>query len=677
MTNAEHKHTSPDAHCLWTPAPGRVAASQLTRFAAAYKPGLDASTRDGYQELHRWSLDYSPQFWRAVWEFSDVIGSPGGIPAREGSGMLDWTWFPEAKLNYAQNLLRVPEGTQPEDPERVVLITHTERGERTEWTRVELTHAVLQVAGFLRSVGVRSGDRVAAVLPNHACAIVGYLATAAIGAIWSSCSPDFGPEAIRDRFSQIEPKVLITSTCTTYNGKEVRPWERVLEVLPHLPSVKTVLVESDEAETLKQAQSETQSRLSTTVAVQPWAVALQFGALDAWTWEWFPFDHPLCILYSSGTTGVPKCIVHRAGGALLQHNKEHRLHADLGPADSLLYFTTTGWMMWNWLVGALATKACIVAYDGSPVAPDMHILWRIAERESLTHLGASARYYALLDKSGIAPSRNADLGSLRCLLSTGSPLLPETFDWVYSAVKSDLHLASISGGTDILSCFVLGNPNASVYRGQIQCAGLGMDVQILHEEKPAGPSVPGELVCAHPFPCMPIGFWNDPDGSRYRASYFEKIPGVWCHGDWAELTEQGGFIIHGRSDATLNPGGVRIGTAEIYQQVEAFEEVAEALATCYKQDGDESIVLFVRMQVGKSLTEALKTAIRTKLRQNCSPRHVPACIQEAPDFPRTISGKLSEIAVRNAICGRDLGNAGALANPESLTFFRSWRLPSS
>jgi acetoacetyl-CoA synthetase len=651
---------------LWSPPTARIRTSELVGFAQRFCPEADPSTLEGYRALHAWSLRHRGLFWRAVWEFCDVLGDPGSVSLIATGNMLEDRWFPEARLNYAQNLLRAAgDGFAEETPNATLILACNERGERTAMPRSELARQVLALARFWKDHGVGPGDRVAAILPNGICALVGYLASASIGAIWSSCSPDFGPEAIRDRFSQIEPKVLISSTETLYNGKTIRPIDRAVAVLPHLPSVEHLLIDGPEGE------SPIASRVS--IPWTAWEEATHGSNQEPWVWETFPFDHPLCIVYSSGTTGAPKCIVHRAGGVLLQHLKEHRLHCDLGSGDAILYYTTTGWMMWNWLVGAMATGARIVAYDGSPIAPDIGALWKIAERESLTHLGASARYFAMLDKAGYEPGKAFPLANLRCVLSTGSPLLPETFDWIYRGIKPDIHLASISGGTDILSCFVLGNPCAPVYRGEIQCAGLGMDVRVLDDRGHTLRNRAGELACCQAFPSMPLGFWNDPNQTRYRASYFERLEGSWCHGDWAQQTDQDGFIIYGRSDATLNPGGVRIGTAEIYQQVETFPDIAEALATCLKQDGDEKIVLFVKMAAGKSLTDTLQSELRSALRQRCSPRHVPAIIQAAPDFPRTISGKLSEIAVRNAISGQDLGNAGALANPEALAFFRAWR----
>lgn len=662
MNNASNATENRLPGPLWSPAPERTSDSEMARFARQFYPLGDPETLEGYRALHAWSVGERGAFWLALWRFCDVLGDPGSVPLIASGRMLEDRWFPEARLNYAENLLR-ENGLRT--GEAVALVACDERGDRIAIRRSELTEQVIAAARFLKSRGIVAGDRVAAVLPNTPSAIVGYLACAAIGAIWSSCSPDFGPDAIRDRFSQIQPKVLISSMETLYNGKTIRPIDRSVEVLAHLPSLEHLLIDG--------APERFPNSIPDSISCHAWDDVLAYSSTEPWTWEMFPFDHPLCIVYSSGTTGAPKCIVHRAGGVLLQHLKEHRLHCDLRFGDAMLYYTTTGWMMWNWLLGSLAAGARVIAYDGSPVAPDQGSLWNVAEREQLTHFGASARYYAMLDKAGYEPGKQVSLERLRCVLSTGSPLLPETFDWIYRNVKRDVHLASISGGTDILSCFVLGNPCAPVYRGEIQCAGLGMDVRVLDEHGQSIRNRSGELACCQAFPSMPIGFWKDPDQKKYRASYFERLPGLWCHGDWAESTEHEGFIIYGRSDATLNPGGVRIGTAEIYQQVESFPDIAESLATCLKQDGDEKIVLFVRMALGKRLTEALQSELRKALRQRCSPRHVPTIICEAPDLPRTISGKLSEIAVRNAICGMELGNAGALANPESLVFFRAWR----
>lgn len=412
-------------------------------------------------------------------------------------------------------------------------------------------------------------------------------------------------------------------------------------------------------------------KLETSVMQFGWDAIVE-QPVSAFVFDRFPFNHPLYILYSSGTTGIPKCIVHGAGGTLLQHTKEHLLHCDLHAGDKLFYYTTTGWMMWNWLLSGLASESVILLYDGSPFASGPETLWKIADSEGITHFGASPRYYMTLEKEGYEPAKHFRLDQLRCVMSTGSPLLPASFDWIYRAISPDIVLSSISGGTDILSCFVLGDPTLPVVRGQIQCKGLGMDVHVFNDQGQAVIGTPGELVCASPFPSMPIGFWNDTDGEKYKSAYFERFEGVWCHGDWAQEFPNGGFVIFGRSDATLNPSGVRIGTAEIYQQVEAFPEIAECLATVLRRDGDEQIVLFVKMKGGQALTRELRSAIRQRLKERCSPRHVPLYLVEAPDLPRTVSGKLSEIAVRSAIGGSNLGNAGALANPESIEFFRNW-----
>ncbi len=656
---------------LWAPSPRRAEHSNLAQFAQRYAPTCDPRTQSGYAALHAWSVRAPGYFWRAIWEECGVVGDPGSIDAVAAPSLMDWAWFPEARLNYAQNLLQVHRRHEREFASQPAVVACDERGNRCVWSRGELIDRVLSVAQYFQSLGIQPGDRIAAVLPNSMVAIVGYLASAAVGAVWSSCSPDFGSVAIRDRFGQIEPKLLLTSEQTTYNGKIVRPIDRVRDVLAHLPTVQQVLVER-----CSELNIETFDEVSTGPFDATWAdwqAALNFQSPTPWQWPVFPFNQPLCIVYSSGTTGIPKCIVHGAGGTLLQHLKEHRLHCDLRDGDSMLYYTTTGWMMWNWLVGSLASGAIVVAYDGSPIAPTLDAIWRLASELHVTHFGASARYYAMLDKAGCEPKGIAALEDLRCVLSTGSPLMPETFDWVYRSVKADVHLASISGGTDILSCFVLGNPSLPVHRGEIQVKGLGMDVQILDAERKKVVEEPGELVCTNAFPSMPIHFWNDPDRTRYRRSYFEKIEGVWCHGDWARETAHGGFVIFGRSDATLNPGGVRIGTSEIYQQVEAFPEIAEAIATARKFDGDEQIVLFVRMSPGHTLSAKLVQSLCSQLRSHCSPRHVPAIIESVDDLPRTISGKLSEIAVRNAISGMALGNDDALANPECLDYFRAWK----
>ncbi len=627
---------------LWTPSPDSLRQTNLFRFQQRFRPEADS-----YAALHRWSLDRRGDFWAALGRFANVIGELGERTYVPGPHMTEAKWLPEAKLNFAENLLR-PE----EADDRPALIWANERGESRTLSRRELLEQATAFAQYLRSEGVRAGDRVAAVMPNIPEAVVAMLGTTAIGAVWSCCSPDFGDDAICDRFAQIEPVVLVTASATTYNGKPVNVLDKVRAIRPRLPTVRTVIVAGDAGEFVPFADM---------VKAPP----------ASFTFERFPFDHPVYILYSSGTTGAPKCIVHGAGGTLLQHLKEHQLHTDIRPGDRLFYFTTTGWMMWNWLVSALASRATAVLYDGSPFHPVGEVLWWLAERETVTHFGAGAKYYSQLEKLGHLPREKFELSELRVVLSTGSPLLPEGFDFIYRDIKSDVQLASISGGTDIVSCFVLGCPTQPVYRGEIQVKGLGMDVHIYDADGKPIVGEAGELVCASPFPSLPIGFWNDPDKKKYLGSYFGVYDNIWCHGDWAEETPNGGVIIYGRSDTTLNPGGVRIGTAELYQQVEAFPEIVEALATALRREGDEQIVLFVRMRPGTAFTPELVDALKQRLKTRCSPRHVPAFVIEAPDFPRTISGKLSEVAVRNAINGLPIKNEAALANPAALAFFRS------
>jgi len=589
---------------------------------------------------------------------ADFPGDIGTGQVKPGSDFLDWCWFSDSRLNYAEAILEAGSWSVPEAPQ-VAIICSNETGNRRELSLEELKTQVRSMAGFFRSQGIQPGDRIAAILPNIPEAVIAMLAAASIGAIWSCCSPEFGEDAIWDRFGQIDPKIVLACPQVTYNLKTWDCQEKISQLLNRFTTLQAVVwvgsgLREDNLGEREWNWEKAQS---------------QSPALTSW--ERFPFDHPLCLLYSSGTTGKPKGILHGAGGTLLQHAKEHSLHSDVKPGDTVFYYTTTGWMMWNWLLGALGRGATIVLFDGSPLAQEWKTLWKLAQEEGVTHFGASPRYYATVEKEGGSPAEHFPLPRLKTIFSTGSPLPPDSFQWIYRHVKSDVNLASISGGTDILSCFVLGNPTLPVYAGQIQCKGLGMDVQIVDEGGQQLVGQPGELVCKTPFPSRPIRFWNDPENKRYRAAYFQKFPGVWCHGDWAMETDWGGMVIFGRSDATLNPSGVRIGTAEIYQQVESFPQIQESLAIPFKKDGDETILLFVRMRQGETLDSRIVDAIRTALRVRCSPRHVPSAVIEAPDFPRTISGKLSEIAVRNAVNGQSLGNEGALANPESLAFFRN------
>ena len=667
---------------LWTPTAQRVAETQLTRFIERLRARRGLKL-EGYAALHRWSLERPDAFWFEVAHYAGVIADWADAPVLlHGGRMPGAQWFPGARLNYAENLLRFHDDT----PAIVAWDerAHAEPSRRRALSRRRLEAEVGRVAAGLRAAGVAPGDRVAGFLPNIPEAVVAMLAAASVGAVWSSCSPDFGVAGVLDRFGQIAPKVLVTADGYLYAGKPIDSLAAVAGVLAGLPSVRTALVVPFQAG--EGRGGEAAGRLAALLAgrrtavapagsaaappaVLPWSAFGTPGARPVF--ERLPFDHPLFVMYSSGTTGVPKCIVHGAGGTLLQHLKEHQLHCDIVRGDRLFFFTTCGWMMWNWLVGALASGATIVLYDGSPLHPDPGALWRMSEAEKVTHFGTSPRFLAALAKAGHRPREHVALGALRSVLSTGSPLPPESFDFVYEAVKDDLHLASISGGTDIISCFCLGDPTAPVYRGEIQCAGLGMAVDV---DDGTGHPLPvgerGELVCRQPFPSMPIGFWGDADGSRYRKAYFERIPGVWHHGDFVSRTPRGGFLIHGRSDAVLNPGGVRIGTAEIYRQVERLPEVLESVCIGQEWQDDVRVVLFVRLREGVTLDAALQARIRDAIRAHTSPRHVPARIVAVADIPRTLNGKTVELAVREVVHGRPVANTDALANPSALGLFR-------
>jgi len=637
---------------IWTPPAERVAASNLTRFAAFARERFGAPTGD-YASLWRWSVDERERFWSAVLEFAGVLHTPGAAPVlQHRDRMPGAVWFEDTRLNYAENLLARAD-------EHLALVFCNERGTRRELSYRDLRAEVARVAEGLRELGIGPGDRVAGFVPNLPEAVIAMLATTSLGAAWTSCSPDFGINGVLDRFGQVAPRVLFTADGYFYNGKTIDSLAPVRAVLEQLPSVERVVVipyasDAPDLGGLRDAVSFVEFG-------RPGA-ALEFRRV--------PFDTPLFVMYSSGTTGVPKCIVHGVGGTLLQHRKEHLLHTDLTPDDRLFFFTTCGWMMWNWLVSGLATGCTVVLYEGSPFAPDRDVLWRMAGRERVTAFGTSPKYLSALQKDGGAPRGHFDLGALRSVLSTGSPLAPEQFDFVYESIKRDLHLASISGGTDIISCFCLGNPWLPVHRGEIQSPGLGMATAVCNDEGRPVREQQGELVCTAPFPSMPIGFWNDPDGAKYRAAYFERFANVWCHGDYAVHTAHDGFVILGRSDAVLNPGGVRIGTAEIYRQVEKLGEILESLAVGQDWDNDVRVVLFVRLRPGVELDTALERRIRDTIRANTTPRHVPARIVAVPDIPRTISGKIVELAVRNVIHGRPVRNTDALANPEALEHFR-------
>jgi acetoacetyl-CoA synthetase len=642
---------------LWRPSAARLANANLTRFMQCVTQRTGTPLND-YTDTYAWSLERPEQFWTELARFADVRAEWGTGPVIENPQRMPGArFFPDARLNFAENLLRFGD-------EHPALIFRNERGHRRSLSGRELHAEVARIAAGLAAAGVVAGDRVAGFLPNLPEAAIAMLATASLGATWSSCSPDFGVHGVLDRFGQIAPKVLFTADGYFYAGKTLDSLSPMAEVLGKLAAVERVVVIP-----YVEARPELARLGSAAARASHWA---QFGIRGAGLrFLRQPFNHPLYILYSSGTTGVPKCIVHGAGGTLLQHQKEHLLHTDLGRSDRLFYFTTCGWMMWNWLLSALATGATLVLYDGSPFHPDPGVLWRMAAEERISIFGTSAKYLGSLEKSAYTPASAVDLTALRSLLSTGSPLLPDGFDFVYRSVKADLQLASISGGTDIVSCFALGCPIRPVHRGEIQCRGLGMAVEIFDDDGRPVLEERGELVCTAPFPSMPIGFWNDPDGARYRAAYFERFPGVWHHGDYAALTEHDGLIIYGRSDAVLNPGGVRIGTAEIYGAVESLPQILEALAVGQDWQGDVRVVLFVRLRPGVVLDEALSREIRTTIRTNTTARHVPARIIAVADIPRTLSGKLTELAVRNVIHGLPVKNLDALANPQALEHFRN------
>ncbi len=641
---------------LWTPSQERIAEANVTRFARRAIRDWDLQFNN-YPGFHRWSVDAPHQFWRSVWRFCEVRGESGERTLIDAHKMPGARWFPDAKLNFAQNLLR------RRDTGDALVFWGEDKVKRT-LSFLDLYDEVARVADSLVRLGVKPGDRVAGYLPNLPETIIAMLAAASIGAIWSSCSPDFGVQGVLDRFGQIEPVVLFTVDAYFYSGKILDVIPKIRDVVARLPSLRRVVI-------VPYAGS------GSTIDSVPNGVSYQGFSAESDATEisfaQLPFDHPLVIMYSSGTTGVPKCIVHGAGGTLSQHMKEHQLHSDLKHGDRLFYFTTCGWMMWNWLVTGLATGATLCLYDGSPFVRRGNILWDFADAADMTHFGTSAKYIDHIAKIRVEPMRTHKLRSLHTILSTGSPLVPEAFDYVYRAIKKDVCLSSISGGTDIISCFVVGNPILPVWRGELQCLGMGLAVDVYDDNGHPVRGAKGELVCTKPFPSMPIYFWNDPDGAKYRAAYFERFPNVWCHGDYCEMTSHDGIdsmVIYGRSDATLNPGGVRIGTAEIYRQVEQLDEVVESLVIGQEWDKDIRVVLFVKLRDGLALDSALIARIKDRIKTNTTPRHVPAKVVQVGDIPRTKSNKIVELAVRNVVHGRPVKNVEALANPEALAYYR-------
>lgn len=635
---------------LWTPPDERVAQANLTAFTRVVSHDWDKKISD-YAALYDWSIEEPERFWRSVWTFADIIAERQGDVVLQGTAMPGAQWFPEARLSFAENLLRRKDAAP-------AIIFRGEDQVKRSISHHELYHEVARLTQALRDLGVGPRDRVAGYLPNMPEAVSAMLATTAIGAVWSSCSPDFGVQGVIDRFGQIEPKVLFSADGYFYNGKVYGCQQKLNEIVARLPSLQRVVVVP---------YVSSQPEIADSVKLEDFISGYDAGEIK---FEQLPFNHPLYIMFSSGTTGVPKCIVHGAGGTLIQHMKEHLLHVDIKPSDRLFYFTTCGWMMWNWLVSGLASGATLMLYDGAPFYPNGNVLFDYIEQEHIAVFGTSAKFIDGVNKTGLEPINTHSLEALRTILSTGSPLVPESFDFVYEKIKNDVCLSSISGGTDIVSCFALGNPILPVWRGELQCRGLGMRVEVFDETGVSIKGAKGELVCTAPFPSMPVGFWDDPDDKKYRAAYFERFPGVWCHGDYVELTERDGLVIYGRSDAVLNPGGVRIGTAEIYRQAELIEDVVESLVIGQRWQGDVRVILFVRLRDGLQLDDALIAKIKQQIRRNTTPRHVPAKVIQVHDIPRTKSGKIVELAVREVVHGEPVKNKEALANPEALDLFK-------
>ena len=640
---------------LWQPGQAQRSNSALARFWHAAEAHTGQTFAD-YAELHRWSVEHSADFWSFYADFAGVRFTEPPLEVKGPDRMPGTEWFRGATLNYAEHLLRRRD-------DKIALVSRTEFGQTRTLTYAELSREVGRCTSALRQLGIESGDRVAGYLVNGPETVIAFLACASIGAIWSACSPDFGVSGARDRLGQIEPRLLIASDQYTYNGRRFDCLSTVQDLSAEIPSIQHVVMVPF-------------AEVSVTETGHEWLT--WNGLLDRATtnepeFTPLPFDHPLYILYSSGTTGAPKCMVHGAGGTLLQHRKEHQLHTDLRSDDTIVYFTTCGWMMWNWLISALATGCTLVLYEGSLNHPDLSTAWRLAAELGVTVFGTSASFVEACMQDTVPPRDLADVSSLRALLSTGSPLSPDAFRWVYANVNSNLRLSSISGGTDIVSCFVLGNPLLPIYAGEIQCAGLGMDIAAYDESGESVVGIQGELVCRRPFPSMPVRFWNDPNGRRYRAAYFETYPGVWRHGDFIEITPRGGVVIFGRSDATLMPGGVRIGTAEIYRPLEAIPQVVAGLATTMRHEGRNEIVLFVVLRPEDKLDEALRAEILRTIRTSASPRHVPQQVLAVPDLPRTRNGKLAELTVARILRGDPVTNRESLANPECLVVFEFLR----
>lgn len=640
---------------LWTPTKAEVETANITRFRRAINARYNLTLKNS-DELHRFSIEHADKFWASLWVFAGITPAANEKQIlTHKDNILKAKFFHNSKVNFAENMLK----RQDRKP---AIIHQSEYKKMQSLNWEELYQKTAAMASALQNLGVKAGDRVAAYMPNIPETIIAFLATASLGAVWTSCSPDFGTNGVLDRFGQIAPKILFTIDGYSYAGKKIDLAPKIKEITNGLPSLSATIVTPFLNPQTPPNKTDSQLNFNNLCTKHQTQNKINFAKMD--------FNDPLFILYSSGTTGKPKCIIHKNGGALLKIISEHQLHSNIKADDRVFFYTTCGWMMWNWLIAALASEATIVLYDGSPTYPKSDSLWDYAEKAKITHFGVSAKYLDAIAKANVKPAQTHNLKSLRCILTTGSPLLPPQFDYVYQHIKKNVHLASISGGTDILGLFVGGDPTKPVHKGEIQTAALGMNIQVFNDNgKPIPPSQCGELVCTRPFPSQPLGLWGDENGQKYHKAYYSRFPNVWWHGDFIEATQNGGYIIHGRSDATLNPGGVRIGTAEIYAQTEALPEIAEAIAIGQKWQGDTRIILFIRLQDNCHLTEELKSLIKHRIRANCSPRHVPAKIIAVPDIPRTRSGKITELAVRDIIHGNEITNANALANPEALAYF--------
>jgi acetoacetyl-CoA synthetase len=637
-----------DVQPMWTPSQASIDAANLTRFIAQVNARHGLSIK-GYDALYQWSLDQKEAFWSEIWDFCGIIGDKGERILLDGDNIEAAQWFPDASLNFAENLLR-------KNSSEIAIYFRAEDQVDYSLTYQQLYEQVASVADWLKSKGLQPGDRVAAYLPNIPEAVVAMLAATSLGAVWTSTSPDFGEDSVVDRFGQTEPKFLFTVDGYFYNGKRHEITDKIKIICNQVPSIEAV-IQIDFAS------------FGNHIDAVDWKEII---ATPVARIEFVPrkFNDPLYVLYSSGTTGKPKCITHKVGGTLIQHLKEQMLHCDVHPGDRVFYFTTLGWMMWNWLVSALASEAALVLYDGSPFYPDGEVLWRYAEDIDMTIFGTSAKYIDAMKKAGLRPREKFDLAALRTIASTGSVLAPESFDYVYQSIKQDVCLASVSGGTDIVSCFVISCPLLPVYRGEIQCRGLGLAVEVFDDEGNAVKNQKGELVCTQTFPCQPIYFWGDASGEKYHNAYFARFDNVWHHGDYVMLTDHNGIVVYGRSDATLNPGGVRIGTAEIYRHVEQLDEIVESIVIGQVWEDDVRVILFVVLQPGKNLDDTLQSRIRKLVREKCTPRHVPAKIVQVAEIPRTKSGKIVELAVREVVHNRSVKNIHSLANPEALELYR-------